>query len=130
MVVETKPQEFRNAVAAIAEGEPADFAMTIARMLAAARLNPVGVDGVTRFVDQSRELTKSDWLAMLGVLSKDWKRDHGRAESPFEHPAERAPATPGALERLRRLVLGWIADDLSPNFFPNRLLQSTLDLAR
>jgi type I restriction enzyme M protein len=129
MVTETRPQEFRNAVATIAEGEPANFAMTIARMLAAARLNPVGVDGVTHFVDQNRELTKSDWLAMLDVLAKDWKRDHGRAESPFEHPAERAPTTPGALERLRRLVLDWVAADPSP-IVPNWLLQSTLDLAR
>jgi type I restriction enzyme M protein len=99
-------------------------------MLAAARLNPPGADGETRFLDDSRELTKSDWLAMLSVLSTQWGHEHRRAENPFERPVERPPDTPGMLEQLRRLVLSCVRSGDDPIKVPDWVLQSTLELAQ
>ena len=129
MVVETGgPEEFRWKLRDIARsGDTPDLAMTTARMLAAARLDPPGLEGV-HFLDESRELTRPDWMAMLGALSKQWRREHPRTESPFDSPAERPLDTPGVLENLRRLVLRWVRTDGTAVTVPDWLLQNVLDL--
>jgi type I restriction enzyme M protein len=131
MVTETETAKFREAVRAIGgPSEPLNLAMTIGRMLAAARLDPPGADGETRFLDDSRELTKSDWRGMLSVLSKQWGHEHRRAGNPFERPAERLPDTPGMLEQLRRLVLSCVRSDDARIKVPDWVLQSTLELVQ
>ncbi|HJU19295.1 MAG TPA: N-6 DNA methylase [Stellaceae bacterium] len=131
MVTETDTGKFREALRAIGgSSDPMNLAMTVGRMLAAARLDPPGVDGETRFCDENRELTKPDWLAMLGVLSKQWGREHRRGESPFDRPAERPPERPGTLEQLRRLVLSWLRSEDATTKVPDWVLQSTLELAQ
>jgi type I restriction enzyme M protein len=131
MPADSNRQEFFDSVAAIAgHGEPSDLAHTIARMLAAARLWPKERDGVSGFLDEDRELTKAEWLSIIQAVSKRWKPGHGRTENPFERPAERPPAAPGALEQLRRLVLACLPGEGATYSVPPWLLQSTLDLAR
>jgi type I restriction enzyme M protein len=131
MATETGALKFRDALRAIAGGsERLTLAMTVGRMLAAARLDPAGADGKTWFCDETRELTKPDWLAMLDRLSRQWGREHSTAENPFDRPVERPLETPGALEELRRLVLGCVSSVGDGTKIPDWLLQCTLELAQ
>ena len=107
---------------------PADLALTAARMLAAGRLWPKARDGIPGFLDQGRELTRADWLALVDVLAKRWKGGKGKAENPFAAPAERPPSSPGTLEQLRRVVLSFAAKEEGYSV-PAWLLQGVLDLA-
>jgi type I restriction enzyme M protein len=107
---------------------PADLALTIARMLAAGRLWPKGRDGISGFLDQGRELTRADWLAIVDVLAKRWKGGKGKAENPFATPAERPPPSPGTLEQLRRVVLSFAAKEEGYSV-PAWLVLGVLDLA-
>jgi hypothetical protein len=106
-----------------------DVAITIARMLAAIRLWPQTQDNVLGFLDESRELTNADWSEILQALAKRWKTDGTSIENPFLDPAEKASATPGMLEQLRRIILGAISLDSGEAFIPRWLLQATLNMA-
>jgi type I restriction enzyme M protein len=124
------PREFLDGVHGISDSrQPADLALTVARMLAAARLWPKGRDGIPGFLDQDRELTRADWLAIVDVLAKRWKAGKSRAENPFAVPTERPPAPPGALEQLRRLVLACVPQERGTPSVPTWLLHSVLDLS-
>jgi type I restriction enzyme M protein len=123
------PREFVEAVLGLAgPHQPADLALTSARMLAACRLWPRSRDGVPGFLDQDRELTRNDWLAIVEMLARRWKGGKGKTDNPFATPAERAPTSPGLLEQLRRILFSCAA--LENGFsVPAWLPQGVLDLA-
>ena len=122
-------QEFLAAVRGIPGSHlAADLALTVARMLAAGRLWPEARDGIPGFLDQRRELTRADWLAINDVLAKRWKEGRGKTDNPFVTPAERPPPSPGTLEQLRRIVLSFTADGDGYSV-PPWLAQCVLDLA-
>lgn len=112
-----------SAVLGVREG--AGLALTVGRMLVAARLLPESAQGRMGFLDPERELTGPDWQAMVQALSKRWEATRRGARNPFDEPRERLPETPGALEGLRRVVLR----HLTPNEIPDWLPQAVLDLA-
>ena len=123
------PKGFRNAIQAIAGPfRPDALALTVARMLVAVRSWPKSRDGVPGFLDQSRELTRADWLAIVGMLAKDWKGGRGQTDNPFTKTAEQAPRTPGTLEQLRQLVLASLSREGETLSVPFWLLESVLDL--
>ena len=132
MTAEIGPQQFSWDMREIARSsQPSDLALTVARMLAAFRLCPTGQEGVLGFLDQSRELTKADWLALVKLLAKGWRSENGgRSANPFDQPAEQPPDAPGALEQLRRLVLACLFQGRMTPSIPPWLLQSVIDLAR
>jgi type I restriction enzyme M protein len=131
MLADSNPPEFFDAIQAIAgSGDPFGLALTVARMLAAARLWPTSRDGVPGFLEQERELTNADWLAMVVALAKRWKAAPGRVVNPFDRPSEQLRVAPGAFERLRQMILGYLVHDGVTLSVPRWLLQSTLELAR
>jgi type I restriction enzyme M protein len=126
------PQEFFDAVREIADASallPSALALTVARMIAAAELMPFGRGNAPGFLDQTRELTKVDWLAIIATLAKCWKSTGAMSVNPFENPVEDPPLSPGGLERLRKLILGYLfrAGPDKPTA-PSWLLHSVLEL--
>ena len=129
MSADNKSREFSDSIRMIADAHlPSDLALTVARMLAAVRLWPTEREGVPGFLDQSRELTKADWLAMLQAMGQGRKASPGQSDDPFDRPAEELSLKPGALERLRRLILGFVSHGDAAASVPLWLLQNTLDL--
>lgn len=119
-------------IAANGHLQTADLAMTIGAMLAASRVCLYPEAGEPGFLDQSRELTNADWQAMLRMLARrldvqrvDMREIPGVALKQPEYP-------PGALERLRRLVLAaeFEAGEGGSPVVPPWIIKATLDLAR
>ena len=83
----------------------ADWALTIAAMLAATKVCPSPQGSDPGFLDQSHELTKGEWLSMLSIMSARSTTEARGKENPFYLAGEKMPEAPGILEHLRRLVL-------------------------
>lgn len=131
MSADNKRREFFDSIRTIANANAhllPDLALTVAQMLAAVRLWPAKHDGVPGFLDQSRELTKADWMAMLHAMGLRWKARPGRSDNPFDRPGKEPSLRPGALEHLRRLILGFVSPADAVPSVPLWLLQSTLEL--
>jgi hypothetical protein len=131
MSADNKPREFSDSIRTIANVNAhllPDLALTVAQMLAAVRLWPAKHEGIPGFLDQSRELTKADWLAMLHAMGQRWKTRPGRSDNPFDRPGKEPSLKPGALEHLRRLILGFVSQGDTVPSVPLWLLQSTLEL--
>jgi type I restriction enzyme M protein len=106
------------------------LSLTIARMLAAAKLCPTGKSGALGFLDRDRELTKADWLDMLRLLAERWTDKSGWIANPFDARVGDPFPLPGVLEQLRRIVLeALFSESTSPVVSP-WLLQSTFSLTQ
>lgn len=130
MNTEDKTKQFIAGIREIAGAHlPSSLALTVARMLAAVRLWPEGGKQAPGFLDQNHELTSAEWLATLDAMARAWERRASRQESPFARSAREPALGPGGLERLRRLILGYLEWDRRHAQVPRWLLLAMLDLA-
>jgi hypothetical protein len=106
---------------------PSVFAITVAQMLAAIRGWPMGHSGVPGFLETDRELTRTDWQAIVGRLERAWP--HTSEDNPFAQLG-RGIDDPGILERLRRLVLSCLPSGEPRSSVPTWLLLEVVELAR
>src|ERR1019366_705520 len=98
------------------------LALTVARMIAAARLWPDSNARARGFLDQSRELTNADWRTIVETLAEHHTAAEGRFSNPFADPPEDPPLPPGRVEHLRRLILSYMFDGGPVSSVPKWLL--------
>lgn len=132
MSANNQQQEFFDALRSFAPeyGDPSALALTVARMIAAARLVPFAQENAPGFLDSSHELTKASWLAIVDALARKHRgTTEDRSINPFDDPPEKLPRAPGGLELLRRLILRAMSDGSSTSPIPTWLVHRTLELS-
>lgn len=109
----------------------ADIAVVVAAMVAATYLCPNRNDGEPGFHYDGDELTNARWLGVLETLSRRWQEAGKREHDPFETAKRVQSWSPGALEHLKRLVIGsqWEATDRHRHTVPAWLGQALIELA-
>jgi type I restriction enzyme M protein len=110
---------------------PEDIAAAVAAMVAATYLCPHDSEGEPGFLNDSDELTNARWLGLLNRLSRLWSELGSQQRDPFEAAKRVQSWPPGALERLKRLVVSsqWEATERRRHTVPAWLGQALIELA-